>query len=158
MGSTSLPVQGTPMVSVIMPVYNCALYIREALESIFAQTFSSFEVITINDGSSDTEQLERELQPYLDRIVYLEQENRGPSVARNLGIRHARGEFIAFLDSDDCWLPNYLSEQMKLFKERKAFGLLRAMTMMNFCRTTLKFFSGRLKRKILSLFTVRPWP
>lgn len=102
-----------PAVSVIIPAYNTSAYISEALDSVFTQTFWDFEVIVINDGSLDTDKLEKVLEPYRERIVYLKQENRGPSAARNAGIRCARGEYIAFLDSDDSWLPQYLSEQIK---------------------------------------------
>src|SRR5215469_898504 len=102
-------------VSVVIPAYNAAAYIPEALASVFAQTFSGFEVIVVNDGSPDTPALEVALQPFRDRIRYVQQENGGPSAARNSGIREARGEFIAFMDSDDIWAPEYLAEQMKLF-------------------------------------------
>jgi glycosyltransferase involved in cell wall biosynthesis len=101
-----------PMISVVIPAYNVAPYIGETLDSIFAQTFIDYEVIVINDGSPDTAELERALEPYLNRIVYLKQENGGAGAARNAGLRQARGEFVAFLDADDLWLPDYLSEQM----------------------------------------------
>ncbi len=103
-------------VSVVIPAFNTAPYIAETLDSVFAQTFQDFEIIVVNDGSPDTEALERMLGPYLPRIVYLKQENRGPSGARNTGIRHARGKYLAFLDSDDCWLPDYLRYHMKMFE------------------------------------------
>src|SRR5262249_33833638 len=79
-----------PMVSVIIPAYNAAPFITETLASVFAQTFKHFEVILINDGSPDTEDLEQAIRPYQDRIVYLKQVNLGPSAARNAGIRRAR--------------------------------------------------------------------
>lgn len=109
---------GAPLVSVIIPAYKVAEYIAETLDSVFAQTFTSFEVIVVNDGSPDTEEFERALEPYLGRIRYLKQENLGASVARNAGLRAARGEFVAFLDADDLWLPNYLEDQMKFINER----------------------------------------
>jgi glycosyltransferase involved in cell wall biosynthesis len=111
-------VETTPTVSVIIPAYNIAPYIAETLDSVFAQTFTDFEVIVVNDGSPDTEDFERALAPYLDRLVYLKQENGGASVARNAGLRAARSEFVAFLDGDDLWLPNYLEEQMKFMQTR----------------------------------------
>jgi glycosyltransferase involved in cell wall biosynthesis len=104
------------MVSVIIPAYNCANYIAETLDSVFAQSFRDYEVIVVNDGSPDTAELKRILAPYESRIFYFEQENRGPSAAKNAGIRHARGEFLAFLDSDDLWEPGFLSEQLRFFE------------------------------------------
>src|SRR5688572_25541399 len=95
-----------------MPAYNAATFIGETLESVFAQTFTDYEVIVINDGSPDTEDLEKALEPYQNRLRYLKQENRGAGAARNEGLRAARGEFIAFLDADDVWLPDYLDEQL----------------------------------------------
>lgn len=102
-----------PKVSVIMPSYNTANLIGEALDSVFAQDYTDFEVIVINDGSPDTPELERVLAPYGDRIVYLKQQNRRACGARNNGIRHAQGEYVAFLDSDDSWTPTYLRRQVE---------------------------------------------
>lgn len=102
----------SPTISVIIPAYNTSQYIAEALDSVFAQTFSDFEVIVINDGSPDTEALERALLPFRDKIQYLWQENSGVAAARNAGIRIARGQYLAMLDSDDIWLPQYLEKQL----------------------------------------------
>ena len=107
-----------PKFSVIIPAYNVALYIGETLRSVLAQTFADFEVIVINDGSPDTVEFERVLEPFRDRITYLKQENRGASSARNAGLRAACGEFVAFLDADDLWLPSYLEDQLRLISER----------------------------------------
>jgi glycosyltransferase involved in cell wall biosynthesis len=107
-----------PKVSVIIPAYNVAPYIGETLDSVFSQTFADYEVIVINDGSPDTEELERELARFIGRINYVKQENRGAAAARNEGLRTARGEFVAFLDADDLWLSNYLDEQIKFVIER----------------------------------------
>lgn len=103
-----------PAVSVIIPAYNAAQYVGEALESVFAQTFADYEVIVVNDGSPDTDELERVLAPYMERTTYLKQENRGPSGARNTGIERARGKYVALLDSDDLWLSDYLTKQVAL--------------------------------------------
>jgi len=113
-------------VSVIIPAYNCPEYVPAALESVFTQTFTDFEVILINDDSPQTERLEYFVAPYRDRIVYLKQENRGPAGARNTGIGAARGKYVAFLDSDDCWPPEYLAAQMKLFEENPSLDLVYA--------------------------------
>lgn len=121
---TGSDVNHTPLVSVIMPAYNVASLISEALDSVFSQTYRNFEVIVINDGSPDTEALERALQPYLQRIIYIEQENRRAAGARNTGIHRARGEFLAFLDSDDGWAPEYLASQMRLFEQTPSLDVV----------------------------------
>jgi len=125
---TSASQARSPSVSVIIPAYNTAQYIGETLDSVFGQTYTDFEVLVINDGSPDTEALEAVLRPYLERIVYLKQENRGPAAARNLGIQQARGEYIAFLDSDDCWLREYLACQMSMFDVTPAPDIVSADT------------------------------
>lgn len=100
-----------------MPAYNAAPYIGETLDFVFRQIFTDYEVIVINDGSPDTVELEQALEPYIGRIRYIKQENLGAGAARNEGLRAAQGEFIAFLDADDLWLPNYLEEQLKFIRE-----------------------------------------
>ena len=106
-----------PRVSVIIPAYNVSSYIPEALDSVFAQSLQDFEVIVVNDGSSDTPQLKTAVQPYADKLLYIEQPNRGVSAARNLAIQSARGDFLAFLDADDVWLPQYLEVQLNFLNE-----------------------------------------
>jgi glycosyltransferase involved in cell wall biosynthesis len=104
-----------PKVSVVIPSYNTASLIANCLDSVFAQTFRDFEAIVVNDGSPDTPRLEEVLRPYQDKIVYIRQQNKRVAGARNTAIRQAQGEFLAFLDSDDSWLPDHLSCQMALF-------------------------------------------
>jgi glycosyltransferase involved in cell wall biosynthesis len=111
--TTGAAAAAVPAVSVIMPAYKSAAYIAESLDSVFAQTFTDFEVIVVNDGSPDTEELERVLVPYRSRIVYLKQENRGVSAARNTAIRAARAPLVAMLDPDDLWEPDYLAVQIE---------------------------------------------
>lgn len=119
-----MPGDRTPKVSVITPAYNTAGYIGETLESIFAQTYRDFEVVVVNDGSPDTPELEAALGPYRSRIVYLEHENGGPAAARNAGIRVARGAYVAFLDSDDLWEPDYLAVQIGMLEADPAIDAL----------------------------------
>ena len=107
-------------VSIIIPAFKAAEFIGEALASVAAQTFSSHEVIVINDGSPDTEELERELKRYPARLRYIKQENRGAAAARNTGLRAAGGEFVAFLDADDTWLPTFLEKQIAFLKRTNA--------------------------------------
>jgi GT2 family glycosyltransferase len=116
----------TPRVSVIIPAYNTAPLIAACLDSVFAQTYTDFEAIVVNDGSPDTEELERVLQPYLPRIVYLKQPNKRAAGARNTAIQAARGEFLAFLDSDDVWYREHLANQMQLFDEDPQLDLVYA--------------------------------
>jgi len=116
----------TPAVSIVMPAYRVAHYISAALDSVLAQTFSDYEIIVVNDGSPDTVELERVLEPYRGRIIYIKQENRGPSGARNAAIRRARGVYVALLDSDDVWLPDYLTEQMKILRDDPSADLVYA--------------------------------
>lgn len=104
-------VSDAPKVSVVIPAYNIAAYISETLDSVLAQTYKNYEIILVNDGSTDAAELESALAPYLDEIVYIKQENAGASQARNSAINVARGELIAFLDGDDVWLPRFLESQ-----------------------------------------------
>jgi glycosyltransferase involved in cell wall biosynthesis len=114
-----------PKVSVIIPAYNIAAYIGEALDSVLNQTFKDFEIILINDGSPDTTEFERVLEPYRDEIVYLRQPNKGVGPARNTGIEIARGELIGFLDGDDVWLPDFLASQID-YLEKNNYDLVYA--------------------------------
>ena len=109
-----------PVVSVIIPAYNAAEFMGQTLDSIFAQTFTRIEVIVINDGSSDTEELEQVLQRYPANLHYIKQDNQGAAAARNAGLRAATGEFVAFLDADDTWVPEFLEKQMELLGSSKA--------------------------------------
>jgi glycosyltransferase involved in cell wall biosynthesis len=115
-----------PLVSIVIPAYQCAGTISKALDSVFAQTFTAYEVILVNDGSPDSPQLRRVLAPYLGRIRYIQQANRGPSGARNAGIERAHGKYIAFLDSDDFWLEHHLGNQVQLLAQDPSLGLVYA--------------------------------
>ena len=115
-----------PTVSIIIPAYKVAAFMQETLESVFAQSFTDFEVIVINDGSPDTLDLEEAIQNYRGRIIYLKQSNQGAGAARNAGLGVARGEFVAFLDGDDVWLPQFLSEQLRLIRSDGGYDLVYA--------------------------------
>lgn len=103
----------TPQVSVVIPCYNNSALIAETLQTVFAQTYTDYEIVLVNDGSPDTEKLETNIERFLDKIVYIKQKNTGVAGARNIGIYYSRGNYIAFLDGDDLWLPTYLESQMK---------------------------------------------
>lgn len=101
---------GNPTISVIIPTYNRARCVIKAIDSALAQSHPASEIVVVDDGSTDdTESL---LQSYRGRIRYVYQENQGVSAARNTGIRHANGEWVAFLDSDDVWYPEKLKVQI----------------------------------------------
>lgn len=101
------------MISVIVPVYNVETYLEECLDSIQNQTYTDFEVLLVNDGSTDGSQAICERYCQADkRFRLINQSNQGQSVARNTGVTASRGEFIAFVDSDDMILPNYLETLM----------------------------------------------
>ncbi|EKE05178.1 MAG: cell wall biosynthesis glycosyltransferase-like protein [uncultured bacterium] len=100
-----------PEVSIIIPTYNSELFIEESLESVFKQTYKNYEIIVIDDGSSDSTR--SILTKYKNRIVFLKKNNGGPASARNLGIIHSKGKYICFLDSDDLWSPSKLQDQVE---------------------------------------------
>ncbi len=111
----------TPAVSIVIPVYNGAHLLDATLQSVFEQTFGDFEILVIDDGSTDsTREL---LASYGERIRVFEQQNGGASSARNRGIRHARGEFIAFLDGDDLWDADKLRLQVEALRADPEVGV-----------------------------------
>src|SRR6478672_2666674 len=110
-------------VSVIMPVYNGAAFVSRAIDSVLRQTVRDLELIVVDDGSTDDT---REVVTAItdSRLRYIHQQNRGPSVARNNGIRAASAEWIAFLDSDDYWLPTKLEAQLARAREVPDAGVI----------------------------------
>ncbi|WP_405324068.1 glycosyltransferase family 2 protein [Fibrobacter sp.] len=117
------------MISIVLPSYNRARIISNAIESILRQTYRDFELIVVDDGSTDnTEEVVRAFND--DRIVYVKQKNAGACVARNNGIAHARGEYIAFQDSDDIWHADKLEKQIAALVQNQAdlvFSRMRKM-------------------------------
>ena len=109
-------------VSVIIPAYNRAHYIREAIESALQQSHRPLEIIVVDDGSTDeTPQI---LATYSEPVRVFRQVNQGVAAARNLGVSHARGEYVAFLDSDDLWHPEKLEKQIERFEADPELGLV----------------------------------
>ena len=106
----------TPLVTVIMPTFNRQRYLGQAIDSVLAQTYTHFELIVVDDGSTDaTAEL---LAGYGPSIKVIQQPNQGVSAARNTGIRASKGAFIALLDSDDYWMPQKLDRQIDFFSTR----------------------------------------
>ena len=109
------------MVSVIVPTYNRSAFLKEALESVLAQTVRADEVIVVDDGSTD--ETPRVLESFGSSVLVLRRENSGVSAARNAGIQAARGEWLAFLDSDDLWRPRKLEAQLAYLSARPEIGI-----------------------------------
>lgn len=108
------------LVSIVIPVYNGAEYLEKTVNSILSQQYSNFELLLVNDGSSDnSKEIIDGLLLQDDRVKAFHKENGGVAAARNYGIDRAEGEFIAFCDQDDLWLPAKLTKQMQLFKNEK---------------------------------------
>lgn len=111
-----------PKASVIIPSYNHSAFVRQCIDSVLVQTFRDYEIVVVDDGSTDGS-LDI-LRGYGDRIRLICQQNRGTQAARNSGIAASSGEFIAILDSDDAWLPEKLERQMEVFERRPEVGLV----------------------------------
>jgi glycosyltransferase involved in cell wall biosynthesis len=123
-----------PEVSVVVPNYNYAPYLENAIDSVLAQTFESVEVLVVDDGSTD-ESLEV-LRGYEKRVRVFSQSNQGVSAARNKGISESRGKYIAFLDADDSWHPSKLKSQLEYFSD-PAVGMV-------YCRMNYTDLSGKV--------------
>lgn len=131
-----------PKVSIIIPVYNSEHFIKDTLDSVFKQTYKDFEVIVVDDGSTDsTYSL---LKRYGNRIVLLRKQNGGPASARNLGIKHSTGKYICFLDSDDLWTPNKLQDQVNYMNVNNC-GLLYTDVKVFRTKNNIKYTIGTLK-------------
>jgi glycosyltransferase involved in cell wall biosynthesis len=103
------------LVSIVIPVYNGEAYIEECLDSIFRQTVSNYEIIIVDDGSTDSS-VQKVLNINSDKICLIKQSNGGSAAARNNGIKNANGKWIAFLDADDLWMPEKLEKQLSAIK------------------------------------------
>jgi glycosyltransferase involved in cell wall biosynthesis len=108
-------------VSVIIPTYNRAHLVGNAIQSVLDQTFQDFEIIVVDDGSIDNTR--EVVSKYGEKVIYIHQENKERSVARNNGMKHSRGQYITFLDSDDLYLPDKLQIQVKLMERKPEYGM-----------------------------------
>jgi glycosyltransferase involved in cell wall biosynthesis len=149
-----------PLVTVIIPTYNRGWIVKDAIDSVLEQDFIDYELIVIDDGSDDnTPQI---LKAYGNKINMLHQPNKGVSAARNRGIAAASGRLIAFLDSDDQWLPGKLSAQIKFFQDHPeaVINQTQELWIRNGVRVNPKKrhhkFSGMIFEKSLALCLVSP--
>lgn len=119
----TLKPQKMPKISVIIPAYNAMTYLPETMATVLKQTYTDFEVVVVNDGSTDN--IEEWITQVGDRRVNLiSQTNKGLAAARNKGIAYAQGEYLAFLDADDLWEPSKLEKQVSVLEENSAVGLV----------------------------------
>lgn len=115
-----------PLISVIVPVYNSGQYLARCIESVLHQSFVDFELLLINDGSSDdSSSICSDYAVRDNRIRVFHQNNAGVSAARNLGIKEIRGKYLAFVDADDYVYPNYLKDLYESLRFDKGSGLAR---------------------------------
>lgn len=134
-----------PAVSVVMPAYNVAPYIGAAIDSVLAQTFGDFELLVVDDGSTDGSGAIAARYAARDaRVRLVHQPNAGISAARNMALRHARGSIVAILDSDDLWDPAYLQEQVAILEARPEVDIVTGNAW---------FLGSRLDGR-----PARPWP
>ncbi|MBL7069008.1 MAG: glycosyltransferase [Candidatus Omnitrophica bacterium] len=114
-----------PKVSIVIPSYNRARFLPEAIDSVIIQTYRNFEIVVVDDGSTDnTKEIMAEyVKKYTSKVRYFYQENQGEAGARNRGIKESRGEYIAFLDSDDIWVQDKLEIQVRLLADNPDVGL-----------------------------------
>jgi len=147
-----------PKVSVIIATYNMANYLPEAIESVLNQTYKDFEIIVVDDGSTDNtkEIVKKYIDQLRNNIRYIYQENKGVVFARNTAIMDARGEFIAFLDADDKYYANRFEEEIKVIEKHPGIGLVHAddtaMTENGKCintpRRNKKYLSGYIFKNL----------
>lgn len=133
-----------PLVSIVMPLYNSETYIKEAIESVLQQSYKNWEMIIIDDLSTDNskEILEQYRKKNKKIIPLYNAQNLGAAQSRNKGVQKARGDYIAFLDSDDCWIENKLEQQIKLMQDENIYLSYSA------------YYTMDEKGKILSTFNV----
>lgn len=117
----------TPLVSVVIPAYKAAAYLLETAQSVLNQTYTNWELIIVDDGSPDNQAtVVADIVSSNPRVQYIRQKNGGVSAARNHGYRLSKGEFLAFLDADDIWLPHNLSSKIAKFQANPSFGLVHS--------------------------------
>lgn len=144
-----------PLVSVVIATYNMANYLPIAIQSVLAQTYENFELLIVDDGSTDNT---REIvKPFLNdsRVRYFRQENKGQPAALNHGIRESAGEYLAFLDADDIWVSEKLELQIPLFSQSEKLGVIYSGVVcidengLKLDRSSGRLFRGRLTNLLL---------
>jgi glycosyltransferase involved in cell wall biosynthesis len=124
--------KATPLVSVVVPIYNTARYLQEAIESVCRQTHSNWELLLADDGSTDgsakiAKEYVMRLAPKVSLLFHPDHGHHGPGATRNLAVQHAAGKYLAFLDADDVWLPQKLERQLPVLEQRPDVGMVYGM-------------------------------
>lgn len=120
-------------VSVVVPAHNPGIYLRSAIESVIAQTFTDWDLVVVDDGSNEDLSYVKDTD---SRVRLIKQKNRGVSIARNVGIRESSGDLVAFLDADDLWMPTKLASQVAMMDSRLQVGL---------CHTNFHIVDAKLR-------------
>ena len=139
-----------PLVSVVIPTFNRSWCLEEAVNSVLSQTYERYELIVVDDGSTDD--TEKRLSQY-EKLTVITQQNRGVSAARNRGIASSKGDLIAFLDSDDLWLPEKLSTQVDFFMRHSEAEICQ--TQETWIRDRKRMNPGRRHHKTSGIFFER---
>ncbi len=140
--------QFQPLVSIIIPVYNGALYVREAIDSALAQTYQNVEVLVINDGSCDDNKTEEIALSYGDKIRYFHKENGGVSTALNLGIREMKGEYFSWLSHDDAYEPEKVARQVELLSHFQGEKVLALCDTGRMDKDSKRYGVGMVEKKL----------
>ena len=134
-------------ISVIIPTFNCKNYLQRAINSVLSQSFPPTEMIIIDDGSTDN--TKNFIQENYPQIKYIYQENLGPSIARNTGIKYAKSDWICFLDADDEWLPNNLKDKVSIIQNHPNIVWCAAPYILHYAKEKQKYINfSRAKKKI----------
>ena len=137
-----------PQVSVIIPTYNSARFLAESIQSVLLQTFTDFELLVIDDGSTDdTRQVVAQCQGD-SRVRYFHQANRGAATARNTGIQHSSGKYLAFLDADDLWLPDKLQCQIAVLRKNPEVSAVHTAFVLMHMDGQHREVSRRIQRRL----------
>ena len=143
-----------PEISVIIPVFNTGTILQDTIKSVLDQTFENFEIVIINDGSTDPETLKILSSLHDIRIRVIHQDNSGVAIARNRGIDESRGDYIAFLDHDDLFMPEKLVESVKIFEKYEntvtVYSDIIPIGNIQYCRFELNTTEGKIFDKLLA--------
>lgn len=141
-----------PLITIIITVYNRAKKLQRAVKSVLSQTFNDFEIIIVDDGSSDSP--ERYIFKLIEkdsRITYIKHKNRGAALSLNAGIKIAKGKYITFLDSDDRYMPEHLEERIRIFNKFKKLDLIHTTAEIRGSKKNMLIPDARNPEKLINI-------